>query len=83
VSALLSIWVEGSAFERKEPNSGGHHLGPVGGRLVAEVLVGLAYYDYHSFLWQPPGWQPHPAVARKEDGAFAMARLVEFTAPIY
>jgi hypothetical protein len=29
---------------------GGHHLGPVGGRIVAELLVGLAYYDAHSFL---------------------------------
>jgi hypothetical protein len=64
--------------ERNDPNGGGHHLGPVGGRLVAEVLVGLAYYDRHSFLWQTPRWQPHPAVARN-DGAFDMARLIGFT----
>ena len=43
---------------RKLPNGGGHYLGPVGGRLVSEVLVGLAYYDRHSLLWQRPQWQP-------------------------
>jgi hypothetical protein len=61
----------------KDPH-GGHHLGPVGGRIVAEVLVGLAYYDEHSFLRQAPKWKPHPPVGR-EDGTFDMARLVEFT----
>ena len=37
---------------------GGHHLGPVGGRIVAEVLVGLAYNDHHSFLYQDSTWTP-------------------------
>jgi Animal haem peroxidase len=64
--------------EMKDPNGGGHHLGPAGGRLVAEVLVGLAYYDQHSFLRQTLQWRPHPEVAR-EDGTFDMARLIEFT----
>lgn len=57
---------------------GGHHLGPVGGHIVAEALVGLAHYDKHSFLRQTPRWQPHPDVAR-QDGTFDMARLIEFT----
>jgi hypothetical protein len=57
---------------------GGHHLGPVGGRIVAEVLVGLTYYDAHSFLRQTSQWRPHPEVAR-QDGTFDMARLIEFT----
>jgi hypothetical protein len=64
--------------EITDPNGGGHHLGPVGGRLVAEVLVGLAYYDEHSFLRQAPQWRPHREVAR-ENGTFDMARLIEFT----
>ncbi|MGZ2454802.1 hypothetical protein ACVIRO_007619 [Rhizobium ruizarguesonis] len=34
------------------------HLGPVGGRLVAETLVGLVYGDGHSFLVQDPNWEP-------------------------
>ena len=37
---------------------GGHHLGPVGGRIVAEVLVGIALNDHTSFLSQDPGWTP-------------------------
>src|SRR5262249_36669233 len=61
-----------------EDLKGGHHLGPVGGRIVAEVLVGLAYYDKHSFLRQTPQWQPQPPVARQGE-AFDMARLIEFT----
>lgn len=61
----------------KDRDGGGHHLGPVGGRIVAEVLVGLAYYDEHSFLRQAPKWKPHPPVGR-EHGTFDMARLIEF-----
>jgi hypothetical protein len=38
---------------------GGHHLGPVGGRIVAEVLVGIAYNDHTSFLYQDRDWTPH------------------------
>ena len=37
---------------------GGHHLGPVGGRIVAEVLVGVAFNDHTSFLYQDRNWTP-------------------------
>jgi hypothetical protein len=33
-------------------------LGPVGGRLVAEVLIGLIAGDGESYLAQAPGWKP-------------------------
>ena len=33
-------------------------LGPVGGRIVAEVLVGLMFGDRHSLLNLDPAWQP-------------------------
>jgi hypothetical protein len=33
-------------------------LGPVGGRIVAETLIGLLYSDPHSFLVQEPNWIP-------------------------
>jgi hypothetical protein len=36
--------------------AGGHHLGPVGGRIVAEVLLGLLQADGGSYLNH--GWRP-------------------------
>jgi Animal haem peroxidase len=36
----------------------GLHLGPVGGRIVAEVLIGLLRSDPHSFLAKQPHWKP-------------------------
>jgi hypothetical protein len=36
----------------------GRHLGPVGGRIVAEVLIGLMEGDSESYLRQDPGWVP-------------------------
>jgi len=37
---------------------GGQRLGPVGGRIVAEVLGGLVRHDAFSFLRVEPGWRP-------------------------
>ena len=34
------------------------HLGPVGGRIVAETLIGLIAADGHSYLSQDPNWEP-------------------------
>jgi Animal haem peroxidase len=36
----------------------GLHLGPVGGRIVAEVLIGLLQTDIASYLVQKPRWTP-------------------------
>ena len=36
----------------------GKRLGPVGGRIVAEVFLGLLQGDHHSFLRQDPEWTP-------------------------
>lgn len=44
--------------------SAGHHLGPVGGRIVAEVLVGIAFNDHTSFLYQDRAWTPAAEKAR-------------------
>jgi heme peroxidase len=38
--------------------AGGLHLGPVGGRIVAEVLIGLLRSDQGSYLVQKPKWTP-------------------------
>jgi len=38
--------------------NGGQHLGPVAGRIVAEVLIGLLQSDPNGFLANSPSWQP-------------------------
>jgi hypothetical protein len=41
-----------------EATADGEHLGPVGGRIVAEVIVGLISGDRQSYLRQDPDWTP-------------------------
>src|SRR6266545_4242438 len=38
--------------------AGGEQLGPVGGRIVAEVIIGLIMGDRQSYLRQEPDWTP-------------------------
>ncbi|HUQ26538.1 MAG TPA: peroxidase family protein, partial [Burkholderiales bacterium] len=57
-------WLEGAAplwyyiLKEAEVKHHGRHLGAVGGRIVAETLVGLAWYDHFSYLFQMPLWTP-------------------------
>ena len=39
-------------------NTGAFHLGPVGGRIVGEVVIGLLQTDPGSYLVQQPAWVP-------------------------
>ena len=55
----------------------GERLGRVGGRIVAEVLVGLLAGDPQSYLRRKPTWTPILPAAKKGD--FTMADLVKFT----
>ena len=50
-------------------------LGPVGGRIVAEVFIGLLLGDHHTFLSQFPSWQPNPDFTNA--GEFKMADLIK------
>ena len=59
-----------------EKLAGGAHLGPTGGRLVAEVLVGLLKGDPSSFLRMAPKWKPELPSA--VPGRFTMADLLRF-----
>jgi hypothetical protein len=43
--------------------TGGHRLGPVGGRIVAEVLVGLIDADATSFRKSGQEWRPHKTLS--------------------
>jgi hypothetical protein len=51
-------------------------LGPVGGRIVAEVFIGLMLGDSHSFLSQDPEWTPDPSFLNN-DKKFGMAELIK------
>jgi hypothetical protein len=54
---------------------GGRMLGPVGGRIVAEVLLGLLAHDPLSYLSVEPNWKPMAPMARN-DGTFDMPQLI-------
>jgi Animal haem peroxidase len=62
------------AFQKKPRNDTPILLGPVGGRIVGEVFVGLMLGDRHSFLSQDPTWEPAKELTR--DGKFGMAELI-------
>ena len=55
----------------------GRTLGPVGGRIVAEVLVGLLQKDVNSYLYLQPNWKPAAPIATTP-GKFTMADLLKF-----
>ena len=52
------------------------HLGPVGGRIVAETLIGLLLSDSHSYLRQAPHWHPKSAGFLK--APYDMGALIKF-----
>jgi hypothetical protein len=54
----------------------GAHLGDVGGRIVAEVLVGLLEGDPQSYVRQWPSWKPD--LPARDPDSFDMADLVRF-----
>ena len=63
-------------FKEAEVRAAGEHLGPVGGRIVAEVLLGLLDADPGSYRSAGPGWRP--GLPSSRTGHFTMADLVVF-----
>ena len=60
---LTQTWPDGTplwfyVLKEAEHRGGGDRLGPVGGRIVAEVLIGLLRADPASYLSLAPDWQP-------------------------
>jgi hypothetical protein len=45
-------------LKEAETRGGGDQLGPVGGRIVGEVLIGLIDRDPESWRRQDPDWRP-------------------------
>jgi hypothetical protein len=54
----------------------GVRLGPVGGRIVAEVLIGLLQADTAAYLATDPAWRP--VLPAATPGDFAIADLLRF-----
>jgi hypothetical protein len=66
-------------LKEAEVFSGGHRLGPVGGRIVAEVLIGLLGADPSSYLSVRPMWRPMAGeFGARQDGVFTVADLLRF-----
>ncbi|HEX6328206.1 MAG TPA: heme peroxidase family protein, partial [Jiangellaceae bacterium] len=63
--------------EAELPPINAERLGPVGGRIVAEVLVGLLQRDPNSYLYLDPAWKPAPPIA-SATGQFTFADLLKF-----
>ena len=64
-------------LKEAEVVAGGAHLGPVGGRIVAEVLIGLLQGDRMSFVRTDPKWTPASETIGT-DADFGMADLLKF-----
>ena len=51
-------------------------LGPVGGRIVAEVFLGMLFGDNDSFLVADPNWTP--TIPKNPEDGFALRDLVAY-----
>ena len=61
-----------------EANRVGTHLGPVGGRIVGETLIGLMLADGHSYLSQDPNWLPSATPDGRTKRDYKMVDLLRF-----
>ena len=67
-------------LKEAEHRGGGERLGPVGGRLVGEVLVGIVDADGESYRAVDPGWRPSLPAPRA--GRFGLSDLLTFSAEV-
>jgi heme peroxidase len=70
------LWYYVLCEAQRERGPDGRHLGPVGGRIVAEVLLGLLEADPSSYLHATRPWTP--TLPRAARGDFTMPDLVRF-----
>lgn len=66
-------------LKESEVRMGSAQLGPVGGRIVAEVLIGLLAGDPLSFLGVQPNWKP--TLPGKTEGRFTLSDIVNLAIP--
>ena len=72
-----------TAFEddnkkKRTAKLGGSRLGDVGGRIVAEVLIGLVVADSQSYLVQVPNWRPKVKDMSVPGARFELADVVNY-----
>ena len=68
-------------LKEAEDLSNGNRLGPVGGRIVAEVLIGLLVGDPSSYINQDTPWKPEIAFGALQEGdeiRFGIPELLKF-----
>ena len=66
-------------LKEAEVMENGVRLGPVGGRIVGEVIIGLLQLDRNSFMSDEPHWRPIlPARSGNVTGEFTMVDLLSF-----
>jgi hypothetical protein len=63
--------------EAELPPYKGERLGPVGGRIMAETLVGLLQRDPNSYLYLNAAWKPAPPIA-PSPGVFTFVDLLKY-----
>jgi hypothetical protein len=71
----LPLWVY-VLTEAVVAGNDGLNLGPVGGRIVSDVLVGLLEADPSSYLRREARWTPE--LSDRDDGDFTMLDLVRY-----
>lgn len=74
-NAPLWYYVLAEAQQQFQTNDTPIHLGPVGGRIVGEVITGLLYEDSHSYVRQHPNFTPIKEFL-SDAGEFKMADLL-------
>jgi len=67
--------------EAELPPYNAERLGPVGGRIVAEVLVGLLQRDPNSYLYLDAAWKPAPPIA-PATGRFGFVDLLRYAGAV-
>jgi hypothetical protein len=67
--------------EAELPPNNGERLGAVGGRIIAEVLVGLLLRDQSSYLYLDSSWKPSPPIAPVA-GRFTLVDLLRFAGAV-
>jgi hypothetical protein len=76
LDASTPLWLY--ILKEAELMADGRHLGPVGGRIVGEVVLGLLQLDHQSYL-HVPRWRPTlPTTAGRITGDFRMIDFLTF-----